>query len=47
MGNEYTKKQITDFLDRAIDNAKNPDLREKIRRERQKKAQKVSKRYGF
>lgn len=45
--NEHTKMQIRNFLDEAVRKAQNPDPREKLKREREKKAKKVSKDFGF
>lgn len=45
--NEGTKKQIRDFLENAIKNARNPNSRDMIKKERMQKAGKVAKRYGF
>jgi hypothetical protein len=47
MGNEFTKKQIRDWLENAIKKAKNPDPREKIKREREVRRAKVAKSYGL
>jgi len=47
MENEATKAQIRNWLEKAIQEAQNPDPREKIRRERQQKMKKEQKRYGF
>lgn len=47
MSNEDTKQQIKSWLDEAVRRAKNPDPREKIKRERQKKAIKISKSFGL
>jgi uncharacterized membrane protein (DUF106 family) len=47
MGNEHTKEQIRSFLEKAIEKAKNPNDRERLKRLRQARAEKVSKRYGF
>lgn len=47
MGNEATKQQIRAWLQKAVEKAKNPDIREKFRRQREKRAIKVSKKYGL
>lgn len=47
MSNEATKAQIRAWLDEAVRKAKNPDLREKIKRDRQKRAVKISQSYGL
>jgi hypothetical protein len=47
MSNEHTKKQIKDFVDRAIEKFKNPDKREELKRERQKRTKKVLQRFGL
>jgi hypothetical protein len=47
MSNEVTKAQIRSWLDEAVRRAKNPDPREKLLRERQKKKVKVLKHYGL
>lgn len=45
--NAYTKSQIKNFLDKAVEKARNPDPREKMKKKRQEKAVKVRKMYGF
>lgn len=47
MANESTKAQIRTFLEEAIKKAQNPDPREKIKREREKRVKKIEKNYGF
>jgi len=47
MGNEHTKKQIKDFVERAIEKAKNPDKREVLKKDRQKRKTKVLQKYGL
>jgi hypothetical protein len=47
MSNEHTKKQIRDFVERAIEKGKNPDKREIIKKEREKRKTKVLKRFGL
>lgn len=47
MSNEYTKKQIKDWLDNAVKKAQNPDPREKVKREREERRKKVQSRYGL
>lgn len=47
MGNESTKAQIRGWIEEAIRKAKNPDPREKIKKERQRRAIKISKSYGL
>ena len=47
MSNEHTKLQLKTFLENAVQNAQNPDPREKLRRSRKEKMKKVEKRYGF
>lgn len=45
--NEATKAQIRAWLEKAIKKAQNPDPREKMIREREKKARTVEKSYGL
>lgn len=45
--NAGTKQQIREALDRAIEKARNPDPRDQMRKDRQQKARKVAKVYGF
>ena len=47
MSNEITKSQIRSWLDESVRRARNPDPREALKRERQKKAVKVLKEYGL
>lgn len=47
MSNEVTKAQIRTWLEEAIKKAQNPDPREELKREREKKAKQVSKSYGL
>ncbi len=47
MGNEGTKEQIRRFLQKAVEDAQNPDSREQQKKKRLEKSKKVSKRYGF
>jgi len=47
MGNDYTKKQIKDWLERAVRKAKNPDLREIMKKRREQRKKKIIKNYGF
>lgn len=47
MSNEATKAQIRTWLDEAVRKAKNPDPREKLKHERQKRSVKISKSYGL
>lgn len=47
MGNEHTKQQIRNFIVNAIEKAKNPDKREEIKRQRQKRATKVLQKFGL
>lgn len=47
MANEETKQQIRIFIENAIRKAKNPDPREKLKRERKKRALQVAKQYGL
>jgi hypothetical protein len=45
--NAGTRAQIRNFLEKAVENAKNPDPREQIKKIRIEKAKKEVKRYGF
>lgn len=47
MSNEATKAQIRSWLENAVRRAKNPDPREKMLRDRQKKRDKVLKNFGL
>lgn len=47
MSNEMTKHQLRIWVEKAVKEAQDPDPREKLRRERQKRAEKVSKRFGL
>ena len=47
MGNEKTKKQIRDWLENAVKEAKNPDLRKVLKKQRDLKRKTVAKNYGF
>lgn len=47
MGNEGTKKQLKDFFQAALEKARNPDEKEKVRRIRQKRSKKVAKKFGL
>ena len=47
MGNEKTKKQIKDWLDQAVKEAKNPDLRKVLKKKRELKKKEIAKSYGF
>jgi len=47
MGNEGTKEQIRRFLEEAVEESKTPNVRETIKREREKRKTKVQKRFGL
>jgi len=47
MSNEGTKKQIRDFLDKAIEKSRNPDPKERVRKARALRAEKVKAQYGL
>lgn len=47
MSNESTKKQIRDFIERAIEKSKTPDKKEEIMKERNRKKGQMLKRYGL
>lgn len=47
MSNEATKEQIRSWLENAVKEARKPDPRKKIKKERQQKRKKVVQRYGF
>lgn len=47
MGNSATKKQIKDWIENAIKEAKNPDPRKLLKKQRQKKKKKIKKNYGL
>jgi hypothetical protein len=44
---EGTKQQIREFLEQAVKKAQNPDLREQLKRAREKKRKVVAGRYGL
>jgi hypothetical protein len=45
--NQHTKKQIRDWLENAIKRSKNPNPREKMKKERLKRSKIVAKSYGI
>ena len=47
MGNESTKQQIKDFLDQAVKNAQNPDMRKLLKKQREKKKKIIAQRFGL
>ena len=47
MGNEKTKKQIRDWIEKSIKEAKNPDPRRLMKKKRDLKKGEVAKNYGF
>lgn len=47
MSNEGTKEQIRQFLQQAVEKAKNPDPREEIKKKRVQKSKLIEKSYGF
>jgi len=47
MGNEATKKQIREWIEKAIKEAKNPDPRKLLKKQRKKKKEKIAKSYGL
>lgn len=47
MSNEFTKQQIKAWLEKAVEKARNPDPRERIRRERQERVKKTAQKFGF
>lgn len=47
MSNEATKAQIRAWLEEAIKKAQNPDPREKLKQERERRRKLVSKHYGL
>ncbi len=47
MGSEHTNQQFKKWLEDAIEEAKNPDPREALRRKRKQRAKKVERRYGL
>ena len=47
MSNEATKDQIRRFLQKAVEDAQNPDSREQQKKKRLEKSKKISKKYGF
>lgn len=44
---EGTKQQIREFIERAIKKSQNPDIRERLKRIREKKKETVAKQYGL
>ncbi len=47
MANEATKAQLKRFFQNAVNRAQNPDPREKMKRKRNIKKEKIAKKYGF
>lgn len=47
MGNELTKQQLRNWLDKSVKEAKNPDPRKLMREERKKKRKQIAKGYGL
>lgn len=47
MGNEKTKRQIRDWIEKSIKEAKNPDQRKLLKKKRELKKKEVAKNYGF
>jgi len=47
MNNQSTKNQIRVFLEKAVEEAKNPDLKDLLKKKRLLRSKKVSKRYGL
>jgi hypothetical protein len=47
MSNEATKDQIRRFLQQAVEKSQNPDQREILKKERQKRKEKIQRRYGL
>lgn len=47
MGNEATRKQISESFQKAIDEANNPDPRIANKKERKKRKTKVSRKFGL
>ena len=47
MGNEGTKAQLRRWIEEAIKKARNPDLREILKKKRKLKKKKVAKNYGL
>lgn len=45
--NYHTRMQIQNWLKQSVINAQNPDDRERIKKLRLKKKEKISKRFGF
>lgn len=45
--NAATNEQLRSFLQQAVENARNPDKKEVIRRERQLRAKKLEKKFGL
>jgi len=47
MSNEATKKQIRDWIENAIKEAKNPDPRKLMKKKREQRKSKIKKNYGL
>lgn len=43
----YTKSQVRAWIENAVKKAQQPDLKEMLKRERQKRTKIVAKSYGF
>lgn len=47
MSNEATKKQIRDWIENAIRESKNPDLRRVLKKKRELRKKEIIKNYGY
>jgi hypothetical protein len=47
MSNEATKKQIRDWIEGAIRESKNPDLRKILKKKRELRKKEIIKNYGY
>lgn len=47
MSNEATKEQIRRFLEQAVRKAQNPDLREQLKRNREKRKNAIARQFGL
>lgn len=47
MGNEATRKQIRDWIEEQIKEARNPDPRKLMKKQREQRKAKVEKNYGL
>lgn len=47
MANESTNQQLRSFIEKAIKDAQNPDMRKLLKRQREKKKKIIASRFGL